>query len=247
MISVSIVSHGHGDMVDTLIQQLAACPEVGQIILTYNIPETSALQPTGTLEIINNKMPTGFGANHNAAFKQCRKQYFCVVNPDIKLTENPFPALLDCLSKVNNAALAAPMVVAPDGTIEDSIRQFPTPFSLLAKILGNSDGRYDVEPCQSAFCPEWIAGMFMLFRSDSFIQVGGFDDGFFLYYEDVDICVRLWKSGVRIVSCPAANVIHAAHRESHRNWRFMRWHLVSMARYFYKHFGRLPMVSKMVE
>lgn len=245
MIFVSIVSHGHGDMVDNLIQQLAACPEVSQIILTLNIPEPSALKPTDTLEIINNQTPAGFAANHNAAFKLCREPFFCVVNPDIKLVGNPFPALLASLT-TNNTALAAPLVVAPGGTIEDSIRRFLTPFSLLAKAMGSSVGRYDVEPGQSTFYPEWIAGMFMLFRSESFSQVGGFDAGFFLYYEDVDICVRLWKSGAQIVACPTAGVIHAAQRESHRNWRFLRWHLASMARYFYKHLGRLPVVKRMV-
>ncbi len=241
-VTVSLVSHGHGAMVEQLICQLSDCPEVGQIILTRNIPEPSVLQPTETLEITNNQIPAGFGANHNAAFKRCREPFFCVVNPDIKLSENPFPALLACLSK-SNTALAAPLVVAPVGTVEDSIRRFPTPFSLLAKAMGNSDGRYDVMPGQPTLYPEWIAGMFMLFRSELFSQVGGFDSGFFLYYEDVDICTRLWKFGAQIVACPSVSVIHVARRESHRNWRFLRWHLASMARYFYKHFGRLPMIS----
>jgi hypothetical protein len=239
MISVSIVSHGHGAMVDKLIQQLGACPEVGQIILTRNIPETSALQPTGTLEIINNQAPAGFGANHNEAFKRCREPFFCVVNPDIELSENPLPGLLACLAG-DGVALVAPLVFTPDGRVEDSIRHFPTLSSLFGKAVLGVDGRYIVVAGQEPFCPEWVAGMFMLFSCAGFKEVGGFDTGFFLYYEDVDICARLWKSGAKIVACPSVGVTHAAQRESHRKWCFLRRHLASMVRYFYKHLGRLP-------
>lgn len=239
MITVSLVSHGHGPMVTQLVRQLLICPEIAQIILTRNIPDATPLVQHEKLTVIDNHIPAGFGANHNAAFDRCRTLYFCVINPDIELVDNPFPALLACLAQ-KDVALAAPLVLAPGGSVEDSIRRFPTPFSLLAKTLGNSDGRYDVTLGQEPFCPEWVGGMCMLFRSESFGQVGRFDTCFFLYYEDVDICARLWKSGVRIVACPSASVIHAAQRESHRNWRFLRWHLISMLRYFYKHTGRLP-------
>lgn len=239
MITVSLVSHGHGAMVDKLIQQLGACPEVGQIILTRNIPEPSNLQSTGKLEIIENQTPTGFGANHNAAFQHCLKPFFCVLNPDITLPENPFPALLSCL-KTHDAVLAAPLVVSPEGTPEDSIRRFPTLQRLLFKALGGPDGRYVVAAGQALFYPEWVAGMFMLFSSEGFKQIGGFDTSYYLYYEDVDICVRLWKAGQKVVACPSASVVHAAHRDSHRNWRFLRWHITSMLRYFCKHLGRLP-------
>jgi GT2 family glycosyltransferase len=242
VITVSVVSHGHGAMVEQLIRQLTSYPEVGQIILTRNIPEPSTLQSMEKLKIIENQAPAGFGANHNAAFQHCLKPFFCVLNPDITFSENPFPDLLSCIEK-NNASLAAPLVLASDGTPEDSIRRFPTPRRLLSKALGGPDGRYTVAADQTPFYPEWVAGMFMLFSCDGFKQMGGFDTGFFLYYEDVDICVRMWKAGLKIVACPSAHVIHAAHRDSHRNWRFLRWHLASMARYFYKYFGRLPQAS----
>ena len=61
--------------------------------------------------------------------------------------------------------------------------------------------------------------------------------------EDVDICVRAWKAGMKVVACPAVSVVHDARRESHRTFRFRYWHIASRARYFYKHWGRLPSVS----
>ena len=82
--------------------------------------------------------------------------------------------------------------------------------------------------------------MFMLFRAEAFFRVGGFDEDFFLYYEDVDICTRLWKDGSRVLACPGAQVIHEARRASRRNVRYMRWHAASLLRYLGKYWLRLP-------
>ncbi|OQY17957.1 MAG: hypothetical protein B6I36_08090 [Desulfobacteraceae bacterium 4572_35.1] len=159
MITVSIVSHGHGCMVDQLVQQLEHFPEIGQIILTRNIPESSKLSCGAKLDIIDNRSPAGFGANHNAAFKYCRNAFFCVVNPDISFIHNPFPALTSCLAE-NDADLAVPLVLDSDGKVDDSIRRYPTPFSLLVKGFGWSDGSYSVtlgqKPCNfgtKTLCP----------------------------------------------------------------------------------------------
>ena len=76
--------------------------------------------------------------------------------------------------------------------------------------------------------------MFMIFRSDVFREIGGFDEKFFLYYEDVDICWRLRQKGYEIKLIPSVEVIHDARRESRKNWRYARWHLASMARYLIK-------------
>jgi hypothetical protein len=94
--------------------------------------------------------------------------------------------------------------------------------------------------CQSVFYPEWVAGMFMMFRNSAYKKLNGFDEHFFLYYEDVDICVRAWKVGLKVLACPSVSVVHDARRESRRNIRYLWWHLTSMIRYFVKHWGRLP-------
>ena len=78
---------------------------------------------------------------------------------------------------------------------------------------------------------DWVAGMFMLFRSEDFREVGGFDERFFLYYEDVDICRRLLSRGQRCVFQPDASVIHHARRASRRDLRLMGIHASSAARY----------------
>lgn len=242
VITVSIVSHGHGAMVVRLVSQLLLYPEITQVLITLNIPEILDLPLDQRLVVLENVQARGFATNHNAAFRVCTEDYFCPLNPDIELRGNPFPALLVAMSEAG-IGMAAPRVDSLAGVPEDSWRHFPTLFSLIRKVLGKGDGRYPMPANGRIFSPEWVAGMFMLFRRADFRILGGFDEGFFLYYEDVDICVRLWKSGRRLIVCPEVIVIHDARRDSHRKWRHLRWHLTSMGRYFIKHAGRLPKVE----
>lgn len=238
MISISIVSHAHGAMVVRLVSSLLEYPEVAQIIVTRNVPEVLELPADARISLIDNPVPKGFGANHNAAFKYSRQPFFCALNPDVELVANPFAQLIGLLERDKNTALVAPLVLSPSGSLEDSVRYFPTVTSLLKKIWSGADGRYSVPLGQSPFSPEWVAGMFMLFNSQNYSLLGGFDESFFLYYEDVDICARAWRAGMRIFVCPSVSVVHDARRDSHRSFRHLRWHLTSMARYFFKYWGR---------
>ena len=226
-------------MVEQLVSDLLNCPEISQVIVTRNIPDPLTLPQDARILVLDNAAPAGFAANHNAAFRHCDQPYFCPLNPDIQLQDNPFPSLLTALLEVD-AAIAAPLIKNPSGELEDSIRPFPTMLSLLSKALGLSDCCYKLEDCESVFYPEWVAGMFMLFRSSDFKRLGGFDTRFFLYYEDVDICTRIWAAGMKVLACPSVSVVHDARRASHKNIRYLRWHLASVVRYFFKHWGRLP-------
>ena len=80
--------------------------------------------------------------------------------------------------------------------------------------------------------------MFMLFRSSTFAEIGGFDAAYRLYYEDVDLCARLRLKGYDVRLAPKAIVTHLARRSSHRNPRYAVWHLRSMLRFFTSRSGR---------
>ena len=229
-------------MVLRLIESLLGCAEVAQIILTRNIPESLPVPVSDRITVVDNSLQKGFGENHNAAFERCNQPFFCPLNPDISLKGNPFGLLLSEMEKTG-AGIAAPLVLAPDGEVEDSARRFPTIISLLWKACGGLGGRYTLKLNDPVFCPDWVAGMFVLFRSADFEKLRGFDPKFFLYYEDVDICVRAAKVGIGLIVCPSAVVIHDARRDSHRSLRHLRWHLASMGRYFLKYWGRLPSVE----
>lgn len=238
-IDISIVSHGHGGMVRSLVSELHKLPEVGRIILTRNVPDDDGMIEERNTVFIQNSSLKGFGANHNAAFVHSDATWFCVLNPDIELSIDPFPDLLGALNN-SGASLVAPSVINRAGVLEDSVRLFPTIKLLASKLFGQHDGRIVLEPNQGVTPVDWVAGMFMLFRAEDFRAIGGFDEKFFLYYEDVDICARLWRSGRSVMVCPQVQVVHNAQRASRRNFQYMKWHAASMVRYFRRHWGRLP-------
>ncbi len=244
LISISVVSHGQGTLVSEALADLAHFVDSVpiEVILTTNIPEQLPFAVDDfpyPVRNVENASPKGFGANHNAAFRLAKEKWFCVMNPDIRMPENPFPLLIEEIER-QQAAVIAPAVLSPEGKIEDSIRRFPTPCSLAGKMLGRGDGRYPFAVGGETFSADWVGGMFMLFRAEDYQRVGGFDEGFFLYYEDVDICTRLWQAGRRVLACPKVQVVHDARRTSRRDFRYMRWHAASMARYLGKHWLRLP-------
>jgi N-acetylglucosaminyl-diphospho-decaprenol L-rhamnosyltransferase len=117
VITVSIVSHGHGRMVEALLRDLGNCPEVTRVVLTINVPEQEPAVPAslaGLVIVQHNAAPKGFGANHNAAFQLAAGEWFCVLNPDIRMPENPFPILLEEIER-QQAAVIAPAVFSPNG------------------------------------------------------------------------------------------------------------------------------------
>lgn len=235
MLTISIISHQHGFLLSNLVLQLQKLPEVLQIIITINTSEQFFLPNHPNLLIINNITPKGFASNHNAAFKHCNQPYFCVLNPDIEFTNNPFPQLLKTI-ETQKAALIAPKILSANYQEEDSIRTFPNISSLIAKLVNGFEGRHTKNNNdQTLLFPDWVAGMFMLFRSNNFANINGFDEHYHLYYEDVDICARLHKANQIIIADLNATAIHHAQRASHKNLRYMRWHLTSMIRYLWTH------------
>src|SRR6267142_5011763 len=120
-ITVSVVSHGQNALVNALLQDLDRHCGAIQLLITENIPDRTPLSRPG----VANGQPKGFGANHNAAFKDCNTPYFCVCNPDIRLASDPFGALVSALEQ-ERVAVAGPLVRSPSGEVEDSARRFPT-------------------------------------------------------------------------------------------------------------------------
>lgn len=235
-ISISIVSHLQEGLVAELLNDLMThCDQSIQVILTLNLSESLSFKTDDypfPIQIINNQHPKGFGTNHNQAFKHCDTPYFCVLNPDIRLPNNAFKRLIAELEQ-HKASLIAPKVINPEGKVEDSVRKYPTPLSIIKKILLKKRSA-DYPTDQVIVNPDWVGGMFMLFRSEVFKQIGSFDQRYFLYYEDVDICRTVHQSGNSIIYTPNTSVIHAARRTSHKNIRYLILHLTSMLKFFIK-------------
>lgn len=225
-LTVSIVSHGHGGLVATLLADIAALPAPRpRVILTFNIPEDDGFVAAfSSLDVtcIANTAPKGFGANHNAAFAGCTTPWFAILNPDLRLPTPPFAPLLAAAADLR-IGLVAPRIVATDGSDEDAVRANLTPWSLVARHLG--DRRH---VSRRGF--RWLAGMFVLVRAKAFAAVGGFDERFFLYCEDYDLSARLALAGWRLMLVPGVAVVHDARRDSRRSRRHLQWHLASLAK-----------------
>jgi GT2 family glycosyltransferase len=235
MLSISVVSHNQWILVEKLIGSLVACGITLSIelLITFNTPESideSDIDTPFPVRILKNQRPLGFGENHNQAFRAAIGRCFAVVNPDIFFISNGWRTLLDALS-LPGVGVVAPLVVSSIGIREDSARRFPTPRSIFSKVfLDRSPLDYSIDAPLTTV--DWVGGMFMVFRREVYEQIGGFDVRYFLYYEDVDLCARLNLEGLKVLLCMDVKVIHDAQRHSHRNWRYMSWHLRSMWRFF---------------
>ena len=242
-VTVSIVSHGHCEMLCNLLVEISDLESsITHVIITHNMQTDLTIDASSLsfqTTILQNKFPLGFGANHNQAFKCCATEYFCVLNPDVKFSEDPFIELINCL-KDRKVGIAAPIVLDLDGVIEDSYRKFPTPILILRKALFGEKGLYKSSADFSFFYPDWVAGMFMLLRSSTYEKLGGFDEKYFLYYEDIDLCLRSWRAKNSVIVSKNVSIIHKAQRDSHANLAFFLLHIKSMCRFFLKHWLRFP-------
>lgn len=231
-ITVSIVSHGHGTLVAQLLRDLDRLDSMRgvRVILTLNIPEDAPASEYSNLQldIVRNSQARGFAANHNAAFRRCVTEWFAVLNPDLRipLGHDPFQTLLAVEDRKGELGLVVPVVINSRGGVEDSVRSNLTPWSLLIRRLKTaSRAKYQQK---NSFC--WYAGMCMVFRASALRSVQGFDERYFLYCEDYDICARLHLAGYRLTQVAGSSVVHDAQRDSHRSFKHLSWHLASLIR-----------------
>jgi N-acetylglucosaminyl-diphospho-decaprenol L-rhamnosyltransferase len=234
MIAISIVSHGHGEMLPPLVARLKNIPLVKEIFLTFNIKEETSFCSDEKVTIIQNREPIGFGANHNQAFRRCTQKYFAVINPDIVILEDPFPELVR-ISEVSKCGVVAPVVLDNQQRPDDSMRRFLTISEIVKRrfiqknIVVNWPN--DAEMCT----PDWVGGMFMFFKSSIFQEISGYDEKYFMYCEDADICTRIWIKGYLVMGCLKVSVVHNARRSSHRSLEHFYWHVKSILRYLLRY------------
>lgn len=235
LISVSIVSHGQEMLVEKLLENLQSklkCTNF-EVLLTFNIPPKKNLDfsvYSFPLLLIENLVPKGFGTNHNAAFKKAHGEFFCVLNPDILFIDDPFSMLCNRLN-IPEVGMVAPKIIDPEGILQDSAREYPSPLRILKRVLNRGKN-------QNVFLEseiDWVAGMFMLFKSDVYNRLCGFDERYFMYCEDADICFRLKECSYKLVYINEVSVIHDAQRTSHKELKYVFWHAKSLIRFFISH------------
>ncbi|MEB0110429.1 glycosyltransferase [Variovorax sp. RTB1] len=221
-ITVSIVSHGQLALIEPLLDQLARYSNavVAKVVLTINVPEPDILAGRTwafPVERIENRTPMGFGANHNQAFTRCTTPWFLVLNPDIRLDSDVLTPLL--AQAAPTSGLLTPRILEPGKSVPEQHRATITP----REILTRRKAGY-VRPQ----VPAWIPGLFMLFRSEAYAAIDGFDERFFMYGEDFDICARIQLAGWRLQVGEDLVARHDAQRASHAKAKHLYWHVTSL-------------------
>lgn len=231
LITLSITSHGDVPKVCALLESILRHERQTdyQIIITDNLGDDEFSAPVfQSATILRNQTRQGFAANHNAAFKHARGEYFCVLNPDILFIQPVFNLLIENIQH-RQADILAPLIVDGQGETQDSFRSLPTPAELISRRLRKEYSR----PMPAArLSPDWLAGMFLFMRTDTFQNLDGFDERYYLYFEDVDFSTRARLAGYRLLLDPSLQVQHDAHRASEKRLRYLRWHVQSAIRFF---------------
>lgn len=244
-VDVSLVSHGHGALVVTALEALALSlsgqsPAV-RVWLTVNLPEPGLEQAVQhrnwpfEVHWIRNTVPKGFGANHNQAFARAQVagagRWFIVMNPDIfwPATAHNFWSGLQQDGWSAHVGLVCPLQVDADGEPQDFARRLMTPWGLAQRVLYRLLGWRPSGVAKSVAIADWVNGACMVWRSQAFAALRGFDEGYYMYCEDTDICLRLQLAGWRMQDADL-KVVHDARRNTGRSWQHLGWHLRSMIR-----------------
>jgi GT2 family glycosyltransferase len=191
------------------------------------------------MDIIASEINLGFAKAANLAARKSQAAYLLFANSDCLVRDNILPAMVAYLNAVTNCAACSPRLVFPDGKVHSSIRQFPD-YRNLRHSRGSilkTDSDYTLPADTSRKSVEAMAATFMMVRRSAFEQVGGFDERFFMYVEDTDLCKRFHDAGQQVVYLGDLSVVHrwGASTQLHP-WKMKLEHHLSMRRYFYKHY-----------
>ena len=239
-----VVTHGpHPDLV-RCIETLS--PQVDELVVVANPPA-----PEVDARLIVNEKARGFSANANTGVAATAAPYVVVANPDTVPRPDAVRLLAAFADTHPRAGVVGPQLLFPDGRWQSSRRRFPTVTGTIVRrtplrtILRPETRQIDhyllenrpTEPAQA----DWMLAAFLLLRREMLDELGGFDEGYRLYGEDIDLCYRASKAGWERWYVPQATVrhAHAAHTDRRFLTRRTLWHWRSIARFVRKHPERL--------
>lgn len=183
----------------------------------------------GSIELIKNKFPDvnliendtnlGFGKANNIALEKAKGEFILLINPDTIVAENTLQKSIDFLKKNKDAGLVGCKILNPDGTLQLACRRsFPGPWTSFCKVTGLSNlfpssklfARYNLTFLDEnqTYEVDAISGSFMMMKRDVYEKVGGFDEQFFMYGEDLDLCYRIQKAGYKVYYLHTTQIIH---------------------------------------
>lgn len=198
------------------------------------------------VKIIENKKIKGFATNNNIGVKNSKGKYILFLNPDIILLPDAVDKLYFYLKENKSIGILVPKLLNVDLSIQFSFRKFMNLKIIFYRFFHNNKCNLKSKITQDYLLTnfdrnktqpiDWAIGAAMFLTKEWFNQLNGFDEGYFLYVEDVDICLRNWKLGLPVVYYPESVFIHAHQKSSRFGWKkFKLMHIKSMLRLFFKH------------
>jgi len=218
-----------------------------------NIEELVSKFPN--LQIIKNEKNFGFGYSHNQAMKKVMARYYFILNPNtlFPVGQNILKQLVDFMERNPKIGLVGPKILYPDNTLQYSSYRYPSFFQPVYSrtSIGQTQhgkkatDRYLMKDFdhEATIPVDWVMGSAMFYRREAYEKVGGFDERFFMYAEDSDLCRRNWEAGWSVYYLHAVNIIHTHGRASAKvrnplfailNNHFTRIHIFSWLKYFIK-------------
>ena len=246
-IAVSIVCYKNDktELMKTINSVLESVDVEVHLFIIDNSPNNvlSYLFKDKRIRYIHNDTNVGFGAGHNIAMKYIideKFDYCLVLNPDIYFDIHVLNKIVQYMDE-NQVGLLMPKVTNPDGSIRKIRRQLPSPVNVFIKpflpshFADKIERKYrtDYISYEKICTAPFLSGCFMFFRVTDLISIGGFDERYFMYFEDVDLSRRFYQKSKNIYY-PLVSVVHIAHRDSHRNLKLLWIHFKSAISYFNK-------------
>lgn len=205
------------------------------------------------IQLIQNRDNIGFGAAINLALPFCQSKYVLLLNPDSFVTDGCVENSIFFMDQNDHIGIMGPMVLETNGGVQGSARAFPTPLtslfgrnSPLTKMFPNNSitrsniltwGKDNTTPMEV----DWVSGACMVVRKEVMEAVGGFDERFFLYWEDTDLCRRIRDAGWKVVYYPGASVIHSVGKSSSTRPVFANYQFHKSCYLLYKKYAKWPL------
>lgn len=206
----------------------------------YKVAFLESIKKYADVEYVDTKKNLGFGKGHNFVLSWLNSEFHAIVNPDIVLYSDVFTSLISFLNKNADIGMTAPILTDEYNTPLKVYRRDLTLFDLLCryihiKSLKKRNDFHTMENVDKShdFECEFVQGSFLVVRTSLFKDIHGFDDRYFMYAEDADLCRTIRKHS-RIVVHPEACVVHKWEKASHTNFKLLRIHVISLWKYFNK-------------